>query len=493
MFPRASRNFISLTFRFHSYPLGRIGGLVRKTFGLLLLLFLCKASVSSYILDNWLVALLFGSLFGGRETGVYEREVIVMVLSLRGRHQIAVSAFVVTVFLFPGLCVAQTSELDAIRGIVKNLEQQLQKALERIDQLEKEKSAGSVRVGEVEKSVQSLKAAPGALNPGIGMVLDANVEHKSKTGGNFNFRSAEIGLAASVDPFARLYGFINGTREGVEVDEAAAITTSLPWNLTAKGGRFLADFGRLPKIHEHELPFVNEPLSVERMIGGETQADGVELNYLFPTPFFLRATLGGYNKIGEGNERIDNNKPRSWSRFTYLGRLNTYFDLTDNHSIEFGTSHALTPSLRVSGDAGGGSRILNGIDVTYRYQPLASVVYQGLTVGGEFFRNSERIGFDDTSKRRQSYGGYSYAELKLNKNWSTGFLFDYAPSIESPGKKTIGYSPFVTWNISEFNRLRLQFTHADDRVREEKGDGGNQVFLQWTTVIGAHTHGFLGR
>jgi len=41
--------------------------------------------------------------------------------------------------------------------------------------------------------------------------------------------------------------------------------------------------------------------------------------------------------------------------------------------------------------------------------------------------------------------------------------------------------------------LRFQFTHADDRVREDKNDGGNQVFLQWTTVIGAHTHGFLGR
>ena len=427
-----------------------------------------------------------------------------MVLSKLRTPVLSACAFVSFVSLFPPLCLAQSSEIDKLRSVVDGLQQQLQKALQRIDQLEKEKTATSgkmeqlqsstsARVGEVEKSVQSLKAAPGALNPGIGMVLDANVSHRSAEGGNFNFRSAEIGLAASVDPFARMYGFINGSADGVEVDEAAAITTSLPWNLTAKGGRFLADFGRFPKIHEHELPFVNEPLSVERMIGGETQADGVEVNYLFPTPFFLRATLGGYNKIGEGNDRVDNTKSRSWSRFTYLGRLNTYFDITDNHSIEFGTSHAFTPSLRLSGDISGGNRVLNGIDLTYRYQPLTSVVYQGFTLGSELFRNSERIGFDDVSKRRQSYGGYSYAELKLNKNWSTGFLFDYAPSIESPGKKTIGYSPYVTWNMSEFNRLRLQFTHADDRVREDKADGGNQVFLQWTTVIGAHTHGFLSR
>lgn len=404
----------------------------------------------------------------------------------------------------PQVSYAQLSELQALKALVENMQQTLQKALSRIDQLEKEKAANaakveqektatSARMGEVEKSVQSLKAAPGALNPGIGMVLDASIDQRARKGGNFNFRSAEVGLTASVDPFARMYGFINGSPEGVEVDEAAAITTSLPWNLTAKGGRFLADFGRLPKTHEHELPFVNEPLSVERMIGGETQADGVEVNYLFPTPFFLRATVGGYNKMGEGNERVDNTKSRSWSRFTYLGRLNTYFDITDDHSIELGTSHTYTPSVRLPGDISGGNRVLNGIDVTYRYQPLDSVVYQGLIFGSEIFRNSERIGFDDRSNRRHSYGGYSYAELKLNKNWSTGFLFDYAPSIESPGKKTIGYSPFLTWNLSEFNRLRFQFTHMDDRVREDKAESGSQFFLQWTTVIGAHTHGFLSR
>ena len=420
---------------------------------------------------------------------------------------LAAVAFGAFAIFLPALSLAQSSEIEQLRSVVDGLQQQLQKALQRIDQLEKERTATSDkvneleqektttsgRIGQVEKSVQAVQSAPSALNPAIGMVLDANVSQRSKAGGNFNFRSAEIGLAASVDPFARMYGFINGTSDGVEVDEAAAVTTSLPWNLTAKGGRFLADFGRFPKVHEHELPFVNQPLSIERMIGGETRADGAELNYLFPTPFFLRATLGGYNEIGEENQQVDNRKSRSWSRFTYLGRLNTYFDLSDNHSIELGTSMAYTPSVRLTGSADGGDRMLNGIDLTYRFQPLASPVYQGVTVGSEIFRNSEQFAFESVAKRREAFGGYSYAELKLSKNWSTGFLFDYAPSVSSPGKKTIGYSPFVTWNMSEFNRLRFQFTHADDRVREDKNDGGNQVFLQWTTVIGAHTHGFLGR
>jgi hypothetical protein len=401
------------------------------------------------------------------------------------------------VLLFPTTARTQSSEIQALRGVVEGLQQQLQKALQRIDQLEKEKTDTSARVGNVEKSVQAVQSAPSSFNPAIGMVLDATAEHRAKSGGDFNFRAAELGISASVDPFARVYSFMTGSKEGFEVEEAAAITTSLPWNLTAKGGRFFADFGRLPKNHPHEYAFVNTPLSIERMVGGESKSDGVEFNYLFPTPFFLRATLGGYNKIGEENERLDDTKSRSWSRFTYLGRLNTYFDLGDNQSVELGSSFAYTPAVRLT-DTSGSDRSLAGIDLTYRYQPLDSTVYQGLTWGSEFFVNSERrpLELEDASiiaKRRQSFGGYSYAELKLNKSWSTGFLFDYAPSIDEPAKKTKSYSPFVTWNLSEFNRLRFQYSYFDDKVREEKLDRGHQFFLQWTTVIGAHTHGFRGR
>jgi hypothetical protein len=408
--------------------------------------------------------------------------------------------------LVPQLSFAQDSEIESLKATVRDMQLQLQKALGRIDQLEREKAANSgkiqeleqdkstssARIGQIEKSVQAVQSAPSALNPSIGLVLDANVQN-TKAGGLFDFRSAELGIAANVDPFARMYSFINGTKDGVEIDEAAAITTSLPFNLTAKGGRFLADFGRFPKIHEHELPFVNEPLSIERMVGGETQADGAELNYLFPTPFFLRATFGGMNKMGEGNDRVDNTKPRSWSQFTYLSRLSTYFDLTDNNSIELGTSLSYTPMVRLEGDVPGGARMLNGVDLTYRYQPLSSTVYQGFTWGSEFYANSERFPVDDIAKRQQSYGGYSYGELKLNKNWSTGFLVDYAPNVDSPSKRTLSYSPFVTWNISEFNRLRFQYYYLSNNYQAEKADSGNQFYLQWTTVIGAHTHGFLSR
>jgi hypothetical protein len=373
------------------------------------------------------------------------------------------------------------------------LEQQLQKALSRIDQLEKEKAADSARVGQVEKSIQSVQSAPSILNPAIGMAIDATAEHRAKAGGDFNFRAAELGVSASIDPYARAYAFITGSKEGVEVEEAAMVTTSLPWNLQARAGRFFADFGRLAKFHPHEYAFVNTPLSLERIVGGESKADGAELSYLFPTPFFLRGTVGGYNKLGAENERLDDTKSRSWSRNTYLARLQTYFDLHDNHSVELGTSLAYTPSIRIPEDPHGGSRTLTGVDMTYRYQPLGSTLYQGLTIGAELFGNSERVERESGFRRMFAPGGYAYAEAKLDRNWSAGFLYDNAPSLMSPGKKTIGYSPFVTWNLSEFNRLRFQYSFLDDKVREERSERGHQFFLQWTTVLGSHTHGFRTR
>jgi uncharacterized protein (UPF0335 family) len=415
-----------------------------------------------------------------------------MVLSLRGPRSLA-AWFIVAMFVSPKMSLAQNSEIESIRAVVKNLEQQLQKALQRIDQLEKEKATSSTKIDQVEKSIRASQSAPAALNHAIGLVIDATAEHRDKAGGDFNFRAAELGISASIDPYARAYAFFTGSRDEFEVEEAAMVTTSLPWNLQLRGGRFFADFGRLAKFHPHEYAFVNTPLSLERIVGGESKADGVELSYLFPTPFFLRATAGGYNKLGAENERLDDTKSRAWSRFTYLGRLHTYFDLADNHSIELGTSLAYTPSIRIPEEPHGGSRTLTGLDVTYRYQPLGSTLYQGFTLGGELFGNSERVERESGFRRMFAPGGYVYGEAKINREWAAGFLYDNAPSLASPGKKTIGYSPFITWYLSEFNRLRFQYSYLDDKVREERSERGHQFFLQWTTVLGSHTHGFRTR
>ncbi len=341
------------------------------------------------------------------------------------------------------------------------------------------------------------KTFPSQFNPAIGLVMDAVGSYRDHERGNIEFRSAELGLSANIDPFTRGYAIINGTPNGVEVEEAAIVTTALPYNLTVKGGRFFADFGRLSHSHDHNLPFVNRPIVLDRFVGGESQADGVEVSYLAPLQEYLTLTGGIYNKMGGENTRVDNLIPRDLSQFTYLGRAATFFNLNDANNIELGTSYAYTPKVKIEQ---GANRHLAGVDLTYRYLPLSQASYRGLVWGTELLYNHEHRpigGFPEEGtaseeplsfKRRDAFGLYSYIEARLTRRYYPGFLFDYAQDIDHVKGPTYAYSPFFTIWLSEFQRLRLQYTRL-----EEPGNHENQFFVQWSIALGSHVHGFNDR
>lgn len=366
------------------------------------------------------------------------------------------------------------------------------------------------------------KTFPAQFNPALGFVIDTVGSYSAKDRSNFEFRSGEIGISASVDPFARGYAIINGTQSGVAVEEAAIVTTSLPWNLTVKGGRFFADFGRLSKFHDHDLPFVNRPIALDRYVGGESQADGVEVSWLAPLRQYLTLTAGAYNKMGADNTRAADTVPRDFSKDTYLGRAATFFNLSDASSLDLGGSVAYTPEVALDG---GGRRTLSGLDLTYRYVPLREAAYRGLVWGTEALWNREdrplggstgplaaplvRLGGTGPLapgtgplvstlpevgrasagfRRRDAVGLYSYLETRLTRRFSPGFLFEWAEDPDGLLGDTLAYSPYLTIWASEFQRFRLQYTRL-----EEPGAHDNQFFLQWTVVLGSHAHTFRDR
>ena len=441
-------------------------------------------------------------------------------------------------------------ELEAMRKQLRQMQEQLKKQQELIDRLSaekqppaapakaektpEEKAADEERLrrdvtASIMRRVQPQLAAanktfPSQFNPAIGLILDNVASYGSETRGDFDFRAAELGISASVDPFARGYAIITGSSDGFDVEEAAIVTTSLPYNLTVKGGRFFADFGRLSKFHDHDLPFVNRPIVLDRYVGGESQSDGVELNYLVPMKQYLTLTAGWYNKMGAENERVDNGVSRDLSEFTYLGRAATFFGLNDANSIDLGGSWAYTPEVKVDD---GASRNLVGLDLTYRYAPLAEAAYRGLVWGTELLYNQEDRpvgGFPSSEalaretslerglgvtplgprvaplavdpaattplifKRRDATGLYTYLEARITQRYYAGFLFDYAQDIDHVVAPTYAYSPYLTMWLSEFNRLRFQYTRL-----EQPGLHENQFFLQWTVILGSHVHGFRER
>ena len=91
---------------------------------------------------------------------------------------------------------------------------------------------------------------------------------------------------------------------------------------------------------------------------------------------------------------------------------------------------------------------------------------------------------------------YSYLTWKFHRQWSTGFLFDYVQNAANEHDITYAYSPYVTWALSHWNQLRLQYTYTDHNAESTAAFGlraDNAVYLQWTWIIGAHSHGWQQR
>ena len=379
-------------------------------------------------------------------------------------------------------------------------------------------------------TIASYRSRNEGFNPGDGTgARDAGRAFGNRpAGADFNLRSAELFVAADVDPFTRAYATINASADAagndeatLRVEEAAIVTSRLPYNLTVRGGRFFADFGTLSHRHNPELPFVDRPPSLAALVGGESQTNGVEVSWLAPTPFYLKMTGAVGNKLG-GDTRngVPANQSRPIKGLTYIGRLQTYYDFNDDHNVEIGASVAETPNADdVSATPTGKfERRLVGMDFKYRWFPLGSGLRQSLTVAGEVLRDlgeadpvngGRRVNVLGAPVRQGAWGGYAYAEYRLSKQWRPGVRFDYYQLqsepllVTNPGTGLFGstrnatgsrtdnrtWSPYLTWYPSEFQRLRLQYNRAD----RGNANDANEFFLQWTVFLGSHSHGFLER
>jgi len=368
------------------------------------------------------------------------------------------------------------------------------------------------------------------FNPGDGSGGrdDGRAFSNRPAGADFNLRSAELFITADVDPFTKAYGVLNASADAagndeatLTLEEAAIVTTRLPYNLTVRGGRFFADFGALAHRHDPELPFVDRPPSLDAFVGGESQTNGVEVSWLAPTPFYLKMTGAVGNKLGGDTvDGVSAGQSRPIKGLTYLGRLLTYFDINDDHNIEIGGSIAETPDADdVSAPPTGRfERRLIGVDFKYRWYPLGRGLRQNLTLAGEWLydvgeadpvNGGRRIDVFGNPVRQGAHGGYVYGEYRLSKQWRPGFRFDYFQLqsepllVTNPGTGLFGstgnatghrtdnrtWSPYLTWMPSEFQRVRFQYNRAD----RGNANDVNEFFLQWTVFLGSHGHGFLER
>ena len=255
--------------------------------------------------------------------------------------------------------------------------------------------------------------------------------------------------------------------DGLEVEEGFITFTSLPGGLLAKVGKLKAQFGKVNTMHSHILPWVDEPLAMTNLLGGDEGLNdsGVSVSKLILNPvLFLEATGEIYNG--------DNNLFTSYKRsdLTYVGRLRGYRDITEGINLDLGTSIAYGHN-----DAGPDfTTRLFGIDATVRYRPLRRAIYKRFLARTELFWSDR----EQPVATANAFGRTAAREYQFGRRWFCRHALDHSERATDPTMKDKGVSLLLTHWPSEFSQIRGQSPPHQLRGRRgrERGSVSIPVF-----------------
>lgn len=360
------------------------------------------------------------------------------------------------------------------------------------------------------------KTLANALNPKISAIPDFVAQTGPRsTDGGFRLRELELGIQSEVDPSARLDAFIGFPGAGltgghlqVEVEEAYATLTQLPWGLAARGGKFLANFGRLNLIHAPEIDQVTKPLALEGFLGDEgLNSVGAEVSASRAAgPLLFEASYALLNDVGAEEEEktvVVNTQNGSTTKvkaadedgarrrlrdLAHVAKVRAATDLSDSWTLDAGLSGA-THQPRLAEH-----RRLAALDLTVKWKPQQEGLYKSFLWRTEVLhsrrdiREEEEInvvgGGTVPGYRTDRRGLYTYAQYQPARRWKGGLRLDYAESATTRATRSPAraVSPYLTWTLTEFNRVRLQWEYRTLASRAHE----NRAFLQWTLVLGPH-------
>jgi hypothetical protein len=321
----------------------------------------------------------------------------------------------------------------------------------------------------------------------------------------FNLESAELMIFAPVDPYLNLYANIPVTEEGVELEEAYFVTSSLPAGLQVKGGKFKSGFGRINAQHPHAWDFVDAPLNYRAFMGTEGMGGekGIQVTWLPDLPVYLQ--LGVEALQGENDQLFGADAKDGPHAFTVFAK--TSMEIGESGTILFGPSFAwgkaniptVADDTTFTGDTD-----LFGFEMVYKWKPSRD---RGFILQSEYLYRKQtgdlRTGdaADPASTvaplTRAQDGIYVQGLYQIDR-WRIGARYDVLDLFKkdfllSGTQQDLGKKPWratgaLEFNPSEFTRIRLQYTR-DESSRD--GKGNNELYLQMLLGIGAHAaHSF---
>ncbi|NUR56117.1 MAG: hypothetical protein HOQ29_16860 [Acidobacteria bacterium] len=282
---------------------------------------------------------------------------------------------------------------------------------------------------------------------------------------------AEVSFQAIVDPYARADFFLAASPKGLDVEEGFITFPTLPGGLLAKVGKMKAQFGKVNTMHSHVLPWVDAPLPMVNLLGGDEGLNdsGISVSKLILNPvLFLEATgevYAGSNDLFTSHKR---------GNLTYIGRLRGYRDLTEGTNLDVGTSFAYGHN-----DVGPDfTTKVYGIDATFRYRPLRRAIYRRFIARTELFWSRR----DQQPAQANAFGAYASGEYQFARRWFAGARYDFSDRAADPSLRDTSGSLLLTYWPSEFSQVRGQLR----RVNYADGPTANELLFQFLFSIGAH-------
>lgn len=305
----------------------------------------------------------------------------------------------------------------------------------------------------------------------IGNFIGAAGKNDVETLPALQLHEAEVSLQAIVDPYARADFFLAASPEGLEIEEGFVTFPTLPGGLLAKVGKMKAQFGKANTFHAHNLPWVDTPMPIRNLLGGDEGLNdaGISVSKLIPNPaLFLEATgeiFNGTNDLFTGQDRGD---------LAYLGRLRGYRDLTESTNLDLGTSFVFGHN---DGGPDSTTRVF-GIDATVRYRPLRRAIYRRFLGRTELFWSKR----DDALDGGMAFGAYVSGEYQFARRWFAGARYDFSDRAIDTALRDKSGSLLLTFWPSEFSQVRGQYR----RTSYADGGTGNELLFQFLFSIGAH-------
>ena len=262
-----------------------------------------------------------------------------------------------------------------------------------------------------------------ALNPDISLIGN----FIGKAGGNsvqptrsLEMSEAEAGFQAIIDPYARGDVFISFGEQGVDLEEAYATFTSLR-GIVPRVGKMRSSFGKANLMHSHTLPWVDRPLVINNLVGGEEGISdaGVSVSGIIPAPkgLFLEAT----GQVFRGDSGEDDSPIFRASRnsdVSAVAHLRGYADISEATNLDLGLSYA-------RGHNELGSDFLThlyGADATVRWKPLRRSIYHSFIVRTELIWSQRR----ELAELQRAFGFYTSADYQLARRWFVGGRYDWS-------------------------------------------------------------------